>query len=85
MKIQFLDEEIVDNEFKTFYRSCETDLCNGWDGVDKGLDMSNPDRNGGANILAEGLENGAKAIQISIVLFISLITFLMITKDRLLT
>lgn len=66
---------MVDNEFKTFYRSCESDLCNGWDGV-KGLDTSDPSRNGGANILAEGLEDGAKAIQVSTLLFISLIMFL---------
>lgn len=57
-----LNEVIDDPTFKTYYRSCETDLCNDGDGTKSSSQQNiSPDGYNGENLLVPGLplKNGA--------------------------
>uniref|UniRef100_A0A336L096 CSON013994 protein n=1 Tax=Culicoides sonorensis TaxID=179676 RepID=A0A336L096_CULSO len=78
----FLDHEETDSTFKSFWRSCTEELCNNWDAVNYGSNSNNPDRAGGANFIAKGLEpNAATMKKASIMLIVTFIfIFPLITK-----
>lgn len=51
-----LNEVLEDPTFRTFYRSCMTDLCNGGDGLkDPTSQKISPDGYDGENLLVPGL------------------------------
>ncbi|XP_059614004.1 uncharacterized protein LOC132260096 [Phlebotomus argentipes] len=57
---QFLNDMIEDATFKTYFRSCMTDLCNDGDGIRNGDSILNPDGNGpGENLLVPGITGKA--------------------------
>jgi hypothetical protein len=78
-----LNEVIDDPTFKTYYRSCTSDLCNDGDGT-KSTSQQNisPDGYSGENLLVPGLplKNGAavKTSLFSVVLVIFLMLFALI-------
>lgn len=59
-----LNDVLEDPTFKTFYRSCMTDLCNGGDGLkDPSAQKISPDGFDGENLLVPGLPlSGASKI-----------------------
>lgn len=51
-----LDDVIDDPTFKTFYRSCSSDLCNDGDGTKSATPVNiSPDAYDGENLLVPGL------------------------------
>lgn len=82
-KPTLLNEVIDDPTFKTFYRSCTSDLCNDGDGTKSSSQQNiSPDGYNGENLLVPGLpfKNGA-AVKTSLsflVLVFSLISCLAI-------
>lgn len=51
----FLNDVIEDSTFRTYYRSCSTDLCNSGDGVQTAGGQSGVDAGASENLLVPGL------------------------------
>lgn len=78
---------IDDPTFKTFYRSCTTDLCNDGDGTKSSSQQNiSPDGYNGENLLVPGLplKNGAAArISLSLCFLTLVITFNVLHNNKL--
>ncbi|XP_061713349.1 uncharacterized protein LOC133522137 [Cydia pomonella] len=66
----YLNHDIVDSTFRTYYRACTNDLCNIGDGIQSvvGGNLSPTPEYVGDNLLVPGTGGGASAIQISFLL-----------------
>jgi hypothetical protein len=75
-KPTLLDDVIDDPVFKSFYRSCSTDLCNIGDGTKSSTQENlSPDNYSGENLLVPGLpfNAGAKCRSSLIIVLISFV------------
>ncbi|XP_063380777.1 uncharacterized protein LOC134667344 [Cydia fagiglandana] len=66
----YLNHDISDTTFRTYYRACTNDLCNIGDGIQSvvGGSLSPTPEYVGDNLLVPGTGSGASAIQISFLL-----------------
>lgn len=55
----FLNDVIEDTTFRTYYRSCTTDLCNSGDGLQTATGLSGLDAGASENLLVPGLIGSA--------------------------
>lgn len=55
----FLNDVIEDSTFRTYYRSCTTDLCNSGDGLQTASGLSGLDAGASENLLVPGLIGAA--------------------------
>lgn len=58
----FLNDVIEDSTFRTYYRSCTTDLCNSGDGLQTASGLSGLDAGASENLLVPGLIGSAPII-----------------------
>nr|ABV44732.1 15.9 kDa midgut protein [Phlebotomus papatasi] len=70
----FLNDVIEDSTYKTYFRSCTSDLCNNGDGISSGGSGLRPDVPG-ENILVPGLPNKGTLISSKPGIFISAFLF----------
>lgn len=58
----FLDDVIEDPTFRTYYRSCSTDLCNSGDGLQTAGGHAGLDAGASDNLLVPGLIGSASSL-----------------------
>ncbi|XP_055380162.1 uncharacterized protein LOC129611196 [Condylostylus longicornis] len=56
----FLNEAFDDGEFKTYYRSCTTDLCNNGNGISSVGLIRDPNQGHGENMVIKGINASTK-------------------------
>ncbi|XP_055688186.1 uncharacterized protein LOC129792839 [Lutzomyia longipalpis] len=71
----FLNDVIEDATYKTFFRSCTTDLCNDGSGISGGSGWR-PDGNPGGNLVVPGLTGQSTINSLSKLIFLSTFMFL---------
>ncbi|XP_075973432.1 uncharacterized protein LOC142974795 [Anticarsia gemmatalis] len=70
----FLNHEVIDSSFKTYYRACTSDLCNIGNGIESivGGNLSPQPQYTGGNLLVPGTRSSAITIKNSLlIMFIS--------------
>ncbi|XP_021189616.3 uncharacterized protein LOC110375700 [Helicoverpa armigera] len=75
----YLNHEIIDSTFRTFYRACTSDLCNIGNGIQSvvGGNLSPTREYNGKNLLVPGTGGGSANIKISFFILILSVFFVM--------